>query len=106
MMCEKYCDEIFPPMRAATKEEQQAIYDYIQGISKDTGLNIFDKKTILERLEEFIEYINVKINTEYEKLPASTEDEIRKKSYCLALKRCRDAIQNIIDGHDFNYVEK
>ena len=44
--------------------------------------------------------------SEYDKLPLSTEDAIRKNSYCLALERDKRAIQNILNGHDFNYVEE
>ena len=62
-------------------------------------------KSIIQRLNEFVEFLDRKINSEYEKLPLSTEDAIRKNSYCLALERDKRAIQNILNGHGFNYAE-
>ena len=63
-------------------------------------------KLIIQRLNEFVEFLDRKINSEYEKLPLSTEDAIRKNSYCLALEQDKRAIQNILNGYDFNYVEE
>lgn len=63
-------------------------------------------KTIEDRLKEFVKYIDKAIDAEYDKLPLSPEDAIRKNSYCLALQRDQNAIQNILNGHDFNYVEE
>lgn len=42
-------------------------------------------KSIEDRLKEFVEYIDKVIETEYDKIPLSPEDVIRKNSYCLAL---------------------
>ncbi len=63
-------------------------------------------KSIEDRLREFVEYIDKAIDAEYDKFPLSTEDAIRKNSYCLALQRDQNAILNILNGHDFNYVEE
>lgn len=63
-------------------------------------------KSIEDRLKEFIEYIDKVIEAEYDKFPLSPEDAIRKNSYCLALQRDQNAIMNILNGHDFNYVEE
>ena len=93
-------------MRYSTPEENQAISDYIKSINKETGVNIFDDKTIVERLREFVEYLDRKIDSEYENLPLSTEDAIRKNSYCLALNQDKNAILNILSGQDFNYIEE
>ena len=93
-------------MRDSTPEENQAISEYIKSISVPTGINIFDEKSIVKRLEEFVEFLEKTIDTEYDKLPLSTEDAIRKNSYCLALERDKRAIQNILNGCDFNYVKE
>ena len=93
-------------MRDSTSEENQAISEYIKSISVPTGINVFDEKSIVKRLEEFVEFLGKTIDTEYNKFPLSTEDAIRKNSYCLALERDKRAIQNILNGHDFNYVEE
>lgn len=63
-------------------------------------------KSVEERLREFVEYINKAIEAEYDKFPVSPEDAIRKNSYCLALQRDQNAILNILNGHDFNYIEE
>ena len=56
------------------------------------------------RLEEFAKYLDKAIDEEYDIMPLSPEDAIRKSSYCLALERDKNAIYNILNGRDFNYV--
>lgn len=63
-------------------------------------------KSIEDRLKDFVECIDKAIEAEYDKFPLSPEDAIRKNSYCLALQRDQNAILNILNGHDFNYVEE
>ena len=92
-------------MRDSTPEENHAISEYIKSISKPTGINILDDKSIVQRLNEFADFLDRKIDSEYEKLPVSKDDAIRKNSYCLALEQDKTAILNILRGHDFNYVE-
>ena len=99
-------NQVLAQMRDSTSEENQAISEYIKSISVPTGINVFDEKSIVKRLEEFVEFLGKTIDTEYNKFPLSTEDAIRKNSYCLALERDKRAIQNILNGHDFNYVEE
>ena len=89
-------------MREATKEENESINKYIQSVSKLTGVNLFDNSTIVERLERFVEEIDKEIDCEYEKRPISVEDNVRKNVYCYALKKCKTAINNILDGREFN----
>lgn len=92
-------------VRDTTPEENKAISEYIRSISEPIGIDVFDEKSIVQHLNEFVEYLDKKINSEYEKLPVSTGDIIRKNSYCFALEQDKRAIQNILNGHDFNYVE-
>lgn len=99
-------NQVLAQMRDSTPEENQAISEYIKGISVPTGINIFGEKSIVKRLEEFVEFLEKTIDIEHDKLTLSTEDAIRKNSYCLALERDKSAIQNILNGHDFNYVEE
>lgn len=98
-------NQVLVQMRDSTPEENQTISEYIKSISKPTELNISDEKSIVQRLNEFVEYLDRKIDSEYEKLPLSTGNAIRKNSYCLALEQDKRGIQNILNGHDFNYVE-
>lgn len=91
-------------MREATKEERESVDNYIASISKPTGTNFFEDKTIVERLTEFVERIDKEIDNEYEKSPLSTEDHIRKMSYCYALQKVKGSIENIIAGRDFDDI--
>lgn len=90
-------------MRGDTFEERESVNKYIEGISKPTGINILENKTIYERLKEFVEFLDKKIDIEYENLPMSPEDAIRKNSYCLVLQQAIWALENILNGKDWNY---
>lgn len=89
-------------IREATKEERENVNKYIESISKPTG-NTFDS-TIKERLDRFVNAVDEAIDVEYEKLPVSTEDAVRKNTYCFALEKCKTAILNILDGREFNDI--
>lgn len=95
-------NQMVSQMRETTPEENKAISDYLDSISKPTGINIFDDKTIIERLTEFVERLDKEIDDEYEKQPLSKEDNIRKNAYCFALQKVKCSIENIIAGRDFD----
>ena len=101
-----YCDDCGAWVKWLGKEELRAFEhskkNQILVQMRDTAPD----KLIIQRLNEFVEFLDRKINSEYEKLPLSTEDAIRKNSYCLALEQDKRAIQNILNGYDFNYVEE
>ena len=50
-------NQVLVQMRDSTPEENQAISEYIKSISVPTGINIFDEKSIVKRLEEFVEFL-------------------------------------------------
>lgn len=95
-------NQMMSQMRESTPEENKAISDYLDIISKPTGINIFDDKTIIERLTEFVERLDKEIDDEYDKRPLSAEDSIRKSAYCYGLQKVKCSIENIIAGRDFN----
>lgn len=95
-------NQMVSQMRETTPEENKAISDYLDSISKPTGINIFDDKTIIERLTEFVEHLDKEIDDEYDKRPLSTEDSIRKSAYCYGLQKVKCSIENIIAGRDFD----
>lgn len=95
-------NQMVSQMREATPEENKAISDYLDSISKPTGINIFDDKTIIERLTEFVERIDKEIDDEYDKRPLTIEDSIRKSAYCYSLQKVKCSIENIIAGRDFD----
>lgn len=76
-----------------TKEEN-SVNDYVE-----------DEMTLKKRLQEFIDYLDQAIDKEYDKLPISSEDAIRKSSYCLALERDKNALINILDGKRYCDVD-
>lgn len=100
-----YCDDCGAWVKWLGKDELRAFEhskkNQILAQMRDTAPD----KSIIQRLNEFVEFLDRKIDSEYEKLPLSTEDAIRKNSYCLALERDKRAIQSILNGHDFNYIE-
>lgn len=95
-------NQMMSQMRETTPEENKAISDYLDTISKPTGINIFDDKTIIERLTEFVESLDKEIDDEYDKRPLSVEDSIRKSAYCYGLQKVKCSIENIIAGRDFD----
>lgn len=95
-------NQMISQMRETTPEENKAISDYLDSISKPTGINIFDDKTVIERLTEFVERLDKEIDDEYDKRPLSTEDSIRKSAYCYGLQKVKCSIENIIAGRDFD----
>lgn len=98
-----YCDDCVAWVKWLGKDELRA-FEHSQ---KEKCINeSSDNKDMITRLKEFIEFLDKTIDAEYDKLSLSIEDSIRKNSYCLALERDKRAVQNILNGHDFNYVEE
>ena len=97
-----YCDDCGAWVKWLGKDELRA-FEHSQ--KEKTNNDPSKSKDIISRLNEFVEYLDRKIDSEYENLPLSPEDAIRKNSYCLALEQDKNAILNILHGHDFNYVE-
>lgn len=89
-------------MREATQEEDKFVLEHIKSISKPTGDNFYDDKTVIERLTEFKKHLDNEIDAEMEKFPVSPEDAVRKNSYCFGLQKVIYSIENIIAGRDFN----
>lgn len=115
-----YCDDCGAWVKWLSKDELRAFeYANEKRISETVDKNLknlykptelvciegeyMDRRII--QLKSFIQYLNRKIDTEYEKLPISPEDAIRKNSYCLALQQDIWALQNILAGKDWNYKE-
>ncbi|KAI4445290.1 hypothetical protein C823_007797 [Eubacterium plexicaudatum ASF492] len=68
--------------------------------------NKSSNKDMTARLKEFVEFLEKKIDSEYDNLPNSKDDAIRKNVCCAIMERDKNAIQNILYGHDFDYVEE
>lgn len=89
-------------MKDATKEERESIEKYIENISKPTGGNFFSDKTIIDRLQEFVVFLDTQIDKELTREPLSVEDSISKCSYAHAYEKDKNALLNIIAGRDWN----
>ena len=92
-------------MREPTKEEQESVNKYIKNISKPTGLKFNEDKTIIDRLQNFIDCIDKEIDYEMNNIPINSDDEIRKSAYCYGLQKVIWSLENIIEGKDFDYKE-
>ena len=97
-----YCDDCGAWVKWLGKDELRA-FEYNQ---KKSDIKLSNNKDMITRFKEFIEFLDKTIDDEYDRLPLSVEDAIRKNSYCLALERDKRSIQNILNGHDFNYIEE
>lgn len=98
-----YCDDCGAWIKWLSKDELRA-FEY-NSQEKSVHKTEPDKKDMTTKLKEFVSYLDKAIDAEYEKFPVSPEDAIRKSSYCLALERDKNAIVNIINGKEFNYVD-
>lgn len=99
-----YCDDCGSWIKWLPKDELRA-FEYSKECGKRAENSPIDETYDLnmrKRLEAFVEYLDKAIDKEYEKLPISPEDAIRKNSYCLALERDKNAILNILAGRDFD----
>lgn len=92
-------------MREATSEERESVDKYIKNISKPTGLKFNEDKTIIDRLQNFIDCIDKEIDYEMNNIPINSDDEIRKSAYYYRLQKVIWSLENIIDGKDFDYKE-
>ena len=100
-----YCNDCGAWVKWLGKDELRA-FEYSKQEYGCTESEDEDGKDMITRLKEFTIYLDEAIDKEYEKLPLSPEDAVRKSSYCLALDRCKYSINNIIHGKDFNYIEE
>lgn len=96
-----YCSQCGKWQRWLGKDELRA-FEHSQ--KQDNKNAISDYKDMVTRFEKFVEFIERTIDSEYDKLPLSTEDAIRKNVYCTTLERDKNAILNILKGYDFNYI--
>lgn len=83
-------------IRHTTEIEKELVNDHVQNISKPTGVK-FNDATIIERLERFVDALDEGIDSIYEHPML-----IINENYAYALEYCKIAIQNIVDGREYN----
>lgn len=115
-----YCDDCGTWVKWIGKDELRAFnYNKEKRISETVDKNLkniykqtelictedgyVDRRII--QLKSFIQFLYKKIDAEYENLPISPEDAIRKNAYRMALQQDILALKNILDGKDWNYKE-
>lgn len=94
-----YCDDCGSWVKWLGKDELRAFEYSKKENSKSSN------RDMGTRLKEFVEFLEKKIDSEYDNLPSSKDDAIRKNVCCAIMERDKNAILNILNGHDFNYVE-
>lgn len=95
-----YCDDCGAWTKWIGKDELRA-FEHSQ--KENNKLSDKDMDT---RLKEFVAFLENKIDSEYDNLPNSKDDAIRKNVCCAIMERDKNAILNILNGHDFNYAEE
>lgn len=83
-------------LRRTTEIERELVNNHVQNISKPTSVK-FNDTTIIERLERFVDALDEEIDSIYEHPML-----ILNENYAHALEKCKIAIQNIVDGREYN----
>ena len=110
-----YCDDCGAWIKWLGKDELRAFEHAKEVVITTNNQNNNDKSRQYESMQDsylnikgqlikFVDFLEQTIDNEMDIMPLSTEDAIRKSSYCLALERDKNAIYNILNGRDFNYV--
>lgn len=94
-----YCDDCGAWVKWLGKDELRA-FEHSQRENRNSS-----NKDMKTRLKEFVEFLEKKIDFEYDNLPSSKDDAIRKNVCCAIMERDKNSILNILNGHDFNYIE-
>lgn len=89
-------------MKPFTEKERKSIHEYIQDTSQPLCFFQTNEKTIKERLMDYVDYISMAIEIEYNNPMASKETHIMR---LLDLNRARKSLLNILNNKDFNYIE-
>ena len=89
-------------MRNATKQESEATNNYIENISKPTGVLFNDGSDILGRLNRFSDGIDFAIDSIFERCTEKHEQAIYNNAYAYALEKCKDCLSNVIEGREYN----
>ena len=108
--CCKKCGSI--SLHTETKGNNTGLYcndcgAWIKWLSKDELRAFQDsqfnhKKIIINRLQEFVDFLDSQIENQLTRESLSTEDAISKCSYAHAYEKDKNAIINIIAGRDWN----
>ena len=104
-----YCDDCGAWIKWLGKDELRAFEHSVvvkEPESKiayvENGVSPIDKRTVIDRLQEFVDFLDVQIDKELTKEPLSVEDSISKCSYAHAYEKDKNALLNIISGRNWN----
>ena len=73
-----------------------------ESINSPMGDNFSESKILLDRIQEFVTYLEVQIDKELMREPLSVEDNVSKCSYAHAYEKDKNALINILLGRDWN----
>lgn len=89
-------------MRNATKQESKSTSNYIESISKPTGVHFNNESDIFERLNRFSDGIDFEIDSIFESYTEKHDQMIYNNAYAYALEKCKEGLSNVISGREYN----
>lgn len=89
-------------MRNATKQKSEATKEYVESISKPTGMHFNNQSDICERLNRFSDGIDFAIDSMYEAYTEEHDQMIYNNAYTYALEKCKECLSNVIAGREYN----
>lgn len=89
-------------MRNATKQESEPTNNYIENISKPTGVHFNDESDIFGRLNRFSDGIDFAIDSMLESYTEKHDQMIYNNAYAYALEKCKECLSNVISGREYN----
>ena len=96
-----YCRECGKFVKNANKEDLRLIEEN----NITTGEISHVEFKMVNEIKRFIEAIDKSVEFEYNVLPISLEDAMRKNSKCYELDRVKYSLENIIMGREFDYKD-
>ena len=110
-----YCDKCGKWQKWANKDDLRVIeYDKVKPVDLSVNyttqppissgqINITELQNKISYYEDsiikLIKFINKEVESEFEKMPKSPEDAIRKSSYTMGLDKVRYSLEEHNDGH-------
>ena len=101
-----YCDDCGAWIKWLGKNELRAFEhaNKLRGLRATAKVydDAFVNNEVIERLCRFIDGIDEAIDSVYDNPTAEHDKLIYNNAYAFALEKCKTAIQNIIEGREFN----
>lgn len=89
-------------IRGVVPEQKTGFVQKTESVQRIEKAKDTQESTIYERLEKFRDFLEEALNFEMSLKPLSEVDAVRKSACCLAMEKDKNAIQNILNGYDFD----